>query len=110
MLFASVLWRCAMLCRLQQSCISGEHHSILGDREKCRGTFKDDQSNDPRKSHNESFGRVSEYASQYVSCKTIQCFFEMCIILTGVFLQVYRVQFVHAHLILACVSWNIETT
>ena len=27
--------------RLQQQCISGEFHSILGDREKCRGTFKD---------------------------------------------------------------------
>ncbi|CAJ1352678.1 unnamed protein product [Effrenium voratum] len=27
--------------KLQQSCISGEHHSILGDREKCRGTFKE---------------------------------------------------------------------
>eukprot|EP00439_Symbiodinium_sp_Y106_P063055 s907_g9.t1 len=27
--------------KLQQSCISGETHSILGDREKCRGTFKD---------------------------------------------------------------------
>lgn len=27
--------------KLQQSCISGEHHSILGDREKCRRTFKE---------------------------------------------------------------------
>jgi len=27
--------------KLQQSCISGETHSILGDREKCRGTFKE---------------------------------------------------------------------
>lgn len=57
---------CAMLCRLQQSCISGEHHSILGDREKCRGTFKDVQSDDPRKSHSESFGRVSHNVSQYI--------------------------------------------
>lgn len=27
--------------RLQESCISGKFHSILGDREKCRGTFKE---------------------------------------------------------------------
>jgi len=27
--------------KLQQQCISGEFHSILGDREKCRGTFKE---------------------------------------------------------------------
>jgi len=27
--------------KLQQSCIAGEHHSILGDREKCRNTFKE---------------------------------------------------------------------
>lgn len=27
--------------KLQESCISGKFHSILGDREKCRGTFKE---------------------------------------------------------------------
>ncbi|CAE7028743.1 unnamed protein product [Symbiodinium natans] len=27
--------------KLQSSCISGEYHSILGDREKCRNTFKE---------------------------------------------------------------------
>lgn len=26
---------------LQRRCISGEHHSIIGDREKCRNTFKE---------------------------------------------------------------------
>eukprot|EP00928_Gymnodinium_smaydae_P087239 TRINITY_DN7152_c0_g1_i3.p2 TRINITY_DN7152_c0_g1~~TRINITY_DN7152_c0_g1_i3.p2 ORF type:complete len:126 (-),score=10.70 TRINITY_DN7152_c0_g1_i3:208-585(-) len=26
---------------LQRSCLAGEHHSIIGDREKCRNTFKE---------------------------------------------------------------------
>ena len=27
--------------KLEQSCLAGEYDSIIGDREKCRGTYKE---------------------------------------------------------------------